>query len=145
MRNTLLLVGIAAVGGVAVALQAQFMGLMDKAMGTLESVFVTYASGGILIGMIMLVHGGGNLSAWRGVPWYALSAGVMGLLIVGTIGYTVPRLGLVLAFTVMIASQFVMGAVIDHFGLLGAAVRPLDISRLLGVAVLLLGTWLMIR
>jgi transporter family-2 protein len=145
MGNYILLVWLAAVGGVAVALQAQFMGLMDKTMGTLESVFITYASGGILIGLVMLVHGGGNLGAWRAVPWYALTAGVMGLIIVGTIGYTVPRLGLVLAFTILVASQFLTGAVVDHFGLLGAAVRPLDPSRLLGVAVLLAGIWLIMR
>jgi transporter family-2 protein len=145
MRSYILLVSMAAVGGVAVALQAQFMGLMDKAMGTLESVFVTYAGGGILIGMVMLVHGGGNLGAWRTVPWYAPTAGIMGLIIVGIIGYTVPRLGLVLALTIMVASQFLMGVLFDHFGLLNAAVRPLDLSRLVGVAILLVGSWLIMR
>jgi transporter family-2 protein len=145
MRNYFLLVAVAAVGGVAVALQAQFMGLMDKAMGTLESVFVTYASGGMLIAIVMLVHGGGNLTVWRTVPWYALTAGVIGLIIVGTIAYTVPRLGLVLALTILVASQFLMGAVLDHLGLLGAPVRPLDLSRLLGVAVVLVGIWLIMR
>jgi transporter family-2 protein len=145
MGNYILLVSTAAVGGLAVAFQAQFMGLMDKTMGTLESVFITYASGGVLIGLVMLVHGGGNLGAWRAVPWYALTAGAMGLIIVGTIGYTVPRLGLVLAFTILVASQFLTGAVVDHFGLLGATVRPLDPSRLLGMAVLLAGVWLIMR
>jgi bacterial/archaeal transporter family-2 protein len=145
MRNYFFLVAIAAVGGVAVALQSQFMGLMDKAMGTLESVFVTYASGGILIAIVMLVHGGGNPTVWRTVPWYALTAGVIGLIIVGSIAYTVPRLGLVLAFTILVASQFLMAAVLDHFGLLGAPVRPLDLSRILGVAVLLVGIWLIMR
>ncbi len=145
MRNYFFLVGVAAVGGVLVALQSQFMGLMDKAMGTLESVFVTYASGGILIAIVMLVHGGGNLTVWRALPWYALTAGAMGLIIVGSIAYTVPRLGLVLAFTILVTSQFLMGAALDHFGLLGAPVRPLDLSRLLGVAVLLVGIWLIMR
>ena len=35
------LITIAAAGGIAVTLQAQFMGLMDKQIGTLESVFIT--------------------------------------------------------------------------------------------------------
>jgi transporter family-2 protein len=145
MRNYFLLVTVAAVGGLAVALQAQFMGLMGKAMGTLESVFLTYASGGMLIAIVMLVRGGGNLALWRSVPWYALTAGALGLIIVGTIAYIVPRLGLVLAFTILVASQFLTGAVLDHFGLLSAAVRPLDLSRLFGVAVLLVGVWLIMR
>ena len=35
---------------------------------------------------------GGNLQSWQNVPTYALTTGVLGLVIVGTIGYVVPRL-----------------------------------------------------
>jgi bacterial/archaeal transporter family-2 protein len=139
------LIIIAAVGGIAITLQAQFMGLMDKNIGTLESMFITYASGGLLIGFAMLVNRGGNLSAWRSVPWYVLSAGVLGLIIVGTIGYSTQRLGLVTAFTIIVASQFIAGALLDHFGILGADLRPLDFTRLAGIGVMLLGVWLIIR
>jgi transporter family-2 protein len=145
MNDSVGLVILAAIGGVAVALQGQFMGLMDKAMGTKESVFITYATGGLLVALVMLATGGGNLKAWRQVPWYSLTAGLFGLVIVGAIGYTVPRLGLSKAFTVMIAAQFIVAAVLDHFGLLGATVRPMELSRLLGMCILILGVWLIIR
>ena len=39
--STLFLIGIAVMAGVAVTLQAQFMGLMDRSLGTLTSVFIT--------------------------------------------------------------------------------------------------------
>ena len=81
----------------------------------------------------------------RAVPWYALTTGVLGLVIVGTIGYTVPRLGLATAFTIIVAAQFAVAALIDHFGLLGAAVRPMELSRLTGIGVLILGVWLITR
>ena len=38
-----------------------------------------------------------------------------------------------------------VAALIDHFGVLGAATRPLDLSRMLGIALLLAGIWLTIR
>jgi transporter family-2 protein len=145
MTNFATLVIIAAIGGVAVTLQGQFMGLMDQGIGTRESVFITYASGGLLACLAMLAARGGNLRAWQQVPWYALGAGVLGLVIVGTIGYTVPRLGLSTAFTIIVASQFIVAALLDHFGLLGAAVRPVELSRLLGVGVLIIGVWLIMR
>jgi transporter family-2 protein len=145
MTNFATLVIIAAVGGVAVTLQGQFMGLMDQGIGTRESVFITYASGGLLACLAILATRGGNLRAWQQVPWYALGAGILGLVIVGTIGYTVPRLGLSTAFTIIVASQFIVAALLDHFGLLGAAVRPLELSRLLGVGVLIIGVWLIMR
>ena len=136
---------IATVGGVAITLQAQFMGVMDKRIGTLESMFITYGIGGLLIAFAMLVNRGGNLAAWGSVPWYTLSAGVLGLIIVGTIGYSTPRLGLVTTLTILVASQFIVGALLDHFGILGADLRPLNPTRLAGIGVMLLGVWLIVR
>jgi len=143
--NLQLLAAISAVGGVATALQAHLMGLLDKRLGTLESVFITYFGGGILIGLIMLVQRGGNLTAGAALPWFAYTSGALGLVIVGTLAYTTPRLGLVAAFTIFVSAQFAMGALVDHFGWMGAAVRPLTTSRLAGMAVVLIGVWLIIR
>jgi transporter family-2 protein len=143
--NLYWLVAVTAVGGIATALQAHFMGLMDRRLGTLESVFITYFGGGILIGLLMLAHRGGNLSAGVGAPWYAYSSGILGLVIVGTLAYSAPRLGLVAAFTVFVAAQFAMGALVDHFGWLGSAARPLTLSKLAGMAIVLAGVWLMLR
>ena len=80
------LIILAAIGGVAVTIQGQFMGLMDKNIGTLESVFITYTGGGILAALAMIAFRGGNLKAIQTVPWYGLSSGLIGLFIVGTIG-----------------------------------------------------------
>ena len=118
---------------------------MDQGIGTRESVFITYAGGGLVIALAMLAARGGNLKAWQAVPWYALTAGLFGLLIVGSIGYTVPRLGLATAFTIMVAAQFVVAALLDHFGWLGAAVRPIGLSQLAGVGLLILSVWLITR
>ena len=145
MTTFLALVLLAIVGGVAVVLQAQFMGVMDQQLGTIESVFITYGSGGLLVGLMMLLLRGGNLAEWRSVPPYILATGILGLIIVSTIGYVTPRLGLVTAFTVLIATQFVLGGIIDHFGWFGAEIRPLDGTKLAGVGVLLLGIWLVMR
>jgi len=145
MTQYVLLIIVAAIGGIAVVLQAQFMGLMDRELGTMESVFITYFGGGLLISLPVLAIRGGNLSAWQNVPWYSFSAGLLGLIIVGAIGYCVHRLGIVTAFTIIVASQFISGALLDHYGILGATLRPLDLSRLIGIGFLLLGVWLILR
>ena len=145
MVGSQLLIIVAVFGGIAVALQAQMMGLLDKSIGTLEGVFITYAGGGLLIGLVMVFMRGGNLGAWQSVPWYAYTSGAPGLIIVGAIGYSAPRLGLVATFTISVSCQFVAAALIDHFGILGATARPLDISRMLGIGLLLAGIWLTMR
>ena len=136
---------IAVLGGVAVVIQARFNGMMDRGMGTLESVFITYGLGGLVIALVMIALRGGNLAAFRTVPWYVALAGVCGLVIIGAISYAVPRLGLAAAFTVMVTTQFVLGGVFDHFGLLGGEVRPLTLQKGAGILILLLGVWLIIR
>lgn len=145
MNNLLMLLLIAAVGGVAVALQGQFMGQMTSQIGAVESVFITYGSGGLLIGLITLAMRGGNLRAWQSVPSYALTAGICGLIIVGALGITTASLGLIAAFSVVLAAQYITSTAVDHFGLFGAATRPLTATRLFGMAVLLLGVWLILR
>jgi transporter family-2 protein len=143
--NATVLVILAIVGGIAVALQGHFMGIMDQRIGSKDSVFITYASGGVLAALMMIVARGGHLRAWQNAPWYALCAGILGLVIVGTIGYTVPRLGLTAAFTVIVASQLVVAVILDHFGLFGAAVRAMDLPRITGLILLILGVWLVLR
>ncbi len=143
--STLFLILLAIVAGIAVALQGQFMGVMDRVLGTRESIFVTYAGGGLIITLLMLAFRGSHLKNWQAVPWYAFGTGILGLIIVGSIGYVVPRLGVAKGFTLIVASQFVIAALIDHFGFFGAGVRPLDLTRLLGLSLILLGVWIVVR
>jgi len=138
------LVILAIVGGIANATQGQFMGIMDERIGSKESVFITYAVGGLLIALIMIASRGGHLSSWQNAPWYTLTAGFLGLLIVGTVGYTVPRLGMAKAFTVIVASQLLTALLFDQFGLFGAAVRTMDWSRVAGLIFTILGVWLVL-
>ncbi len=145
MNTPVFLIVLAALGGVAGTLQAQFMGVLDKNIGTLESVFITYGGGGLAIGLTMLFLRGGNLGVWHTVPWYTLLAGLLGLAVVGILGFAAPRIGLVPVMTLFVASQFIMAAALDHFGLLGAEIRPLDLTRISGVGVILFGVWLVVR
>src|SRR3989304_3642463 len=66
-----------ATGGVQ-ALQASAMGIQQARMGTLESMFIPYGSGGLLIGLAMLATRGANLAAGRGLPWFVFTSGLAG-------------------------------------------------------------------
>ncbi|MCF8068978.1 MAG: DMT family transporter [Desulfobacterales bacterium] len=143
--NYMIFIIIAVIGGVAMSMQGLFMGIMDQVMGTKESVFITYGSGGLIVSLYMLFTGCGNLQMYNQVPWYAFTAGFMGLIIVGAISFTAPRLGLVTAFTILVVTQFFISALIDHFGIFGVEIRQIDFSRTAGLALMLSGVWLIIR
>jgi len=145
MQSMILVIMIAAGGGMAISLQSLFSGVIGDKLGILESVFIVHLVGLLLASALLLLAGGGNIASWRTVPWYALCGGLLGVAIVASISYAVPRLGLATTLTVTIVSQLIVGAIIDHFGLLGATIRPLDLSRVMGILVLFVGTWLIIR
>ena len=83
MNNSIWLAALAATGGAAVALQGQFMGMMDRKIGTSGALFVNYASGVLVAAIILLLLQGGSLKNLLQVPWYTFSAGALGLVIAG--------------------------------------------------------------
>ena len=57
----------------------------------------------------------------------------------------IPRVGVAAAIITIVAGQLMVSAVLDHFGLLGASVRPLDPTRILGMVVVFVGVWLTVK
>jgi len=145
MDNLLFIILIGLAGGIAVGLQSPLSSLMSQRIGTLESVFIVHIGGAIAALLPLLFYSGGKLSQWRMVPWYALIAGVFGLVVIGAVSYMIPRIGVAASIITIVAGQLLVGTLLDHFGLLGATQRSLDPARALGLAVVLVGVWLTVK
>jgi len=145
MESVLLIILVGLTGGIAVGLQSPLASMLSQRLGMLESVFIVHIGGAILSLLLLLVYGGGKLGLWRSVPWYALCAGFFGLVVIVAISYTIPRVGVAAAITTVVGGQILISALLDHYGLLGAVTRPLDLPRLLGLGVVMLGVWLTVR
>ena len=135
---------IAVLGGLAGALQSQFLGVMEDKVGTMASTFVTYAGGGLAIAVLMLIFQSDRLSDLRGLPWWVFGAGLMGLVVVASLGVSVANLGLGAGLTLFTAATLILGALIEHFGWFGDG-RSLDLIRVLGIALVIGGTWMVVR
>jgi transporter family-2 protein len=119
--------------------------MISQRLGIFESVFIVHLGGAIVALVPLLFMMGGRLSEWRSLPWYALCAGVFGLIVIAAISFMIPRIGVAASITAIVAGQLLVGMFLDHFGLLGAAVRPMDLTRLLGMGVVLFGVWLTVK
>jgi transporter family-2 protein len=139
----IILIGV--VGGVAVGLQGPLAGAMGQRVGGAASSFIIHLGGLLASAALLGLRGGENIKEWRSLPWYMLGAGVLGLVLFLTINLTLPRLGSTMMIALIIMGQLLIGIIIDHFGLLGVAPRPIDLYRLAGVAALLLGGYLISR
>ena len=145
MESILLIILIGLAGGIAVGIQAPLASMISQRLGLFESVFIVHLGGALIALIPLLIVGGGKLAEWRGVPWYALVAGVFGLIVIGSISYMIPRIGIAAAIITIVAGQLLVGTLLDHYGLLGSAGRPMDVSRIIGLAVVMAGVWLTVK
>ena len=145
MEAILLIILIGLAGGVAVGLQSPLASMISQRLGLFESVFIVHIGGALIALIPLLIFGGGKLAEWRSLPWYVLFAGVFGLIVIGSISYMIPRIGIAAAITTIVAGQLLVGTILDHYGLLGSAGRPMDVSRIIGLAVVMAGVWLTVK
>lgn len=145
MEPILLIILIGLAGGVAVGLQSPMASMITQRLGIFESVFILHIGGAILALIPLLYYGGGKLAQWRSIPWYALGAGVFGLIVIGAISYMIPRIGVAGSITTIVAGQLLVSTILDQFGWLGAMERPMDPARAIGLAVVLVGVWLTVK
>ncbi len=136
---------IGLIGGIAVGLQQPLTNMIGQRLGVLESAFIIQLGGAIAAAIPLLYQRGGNLMNWQMVPWYALCGGVFGIFVLVGINVTFPRLGAVTTTFLIVTGQLVISVLLDHFGLLGTQVRPIDLTRVLGIIVLFIGVWLIVR
>jgi len=139
----IILIGLA--GGIAVGVQAPLSSIINQRLGPLESIFIVHLGGALVSLIPLLIYGGGKLSNWRTVPWYALGAGSLGLVVIFSMTYMIPRVGVAPALIILLSGQLLIGSVMDHFGLLGAVQRPLELTRVIGLAVVFFGVWLSVK
>ena len=86
-----------------------------------------------------------GLAGWGGAPWWAWIGGTAGTAFVLGAIYLVPLTGVAVFIVAVVLGQAVGAALADHFGWFGLAVRPITPSRLAGLALLVVGLWLVRR
>lgn len=147
MSGSGLAVGLSVLAGLAGAVQVAVMsqlGVRISIAGALAFASLLTAVAALLI----LVIARRSVSAYADAvhqPWWVLTGGVMGLLIVFTITYAGPRIGTAPTLGILIAGQLVMGAAIDRWGLFGSERVALHWPRIVGIVLLGVGSALSLR
>ena len=106
---------------------------------------VNFMVGAVVMALIMLATRGPSLAEWQGLPPYLYLAGVIGIVIISSIAFTVSRVGVLAGSMLLVTAQLTGGTIIDHFGWLGASVREITLTKLLGIMFLVLGARLVLR
>ena len=133
---------IAVLVGVAVALQTSFASAAQRSLGPV--LFASFS--GFVTGFVALAVGlfGAKPEFTGRVVGYTLASGVLGAFIVGGIAFAAGQGGVGRALSLVIASQLLVGLLLDALGIFGAGAE-LSLLKALGVLLILVGGVLVIR
>lgn len=138
---------LAVAAGIAGSVQVALMSRLGQRIGVLEALAFSAALTAAL-SVVLLVAAHRSVAGFERAfhqPWWMLMGGVMGFLIVFTVTYAGPRIGVAATVGVLIAGQLAMGAAIDRWGLFGSNRIALHWPRLLGIVLLAAGAALSLR
>jgi bacterial/archaeal transporter family-2 protein len=127
---------LAFIGGIAIAFQGQINGALGKKIGAIEGSFMNFFIGTLVLLFMVIFFGKGNLAAVGSVPKWELIGGLLGAFYVFVIVLVVPKIGVAPTFVAVICGQIIIGAIIDHFGLLGGMRIPLDWKKVSAILLL---------
>jgi bacterial/archaeal transporter family-2 protein len=136
-----------ATAGGLVAMQAPINSGLGKTIGSLPAASFSFAIGLVALVGITFVSGEGfgRLGEVGGLSWYYLIGGLLGAVYVTTVLISVRTLGAGGVTAATIAGQLTLSVVLDQLGVLGLAQREITPARVVGVALLAIGVFLVVR
>ena len=148
MSNTYFYLLVALLAGAMIPTQAATNNKMAAFLDNpILAAFVSFIVGTAALLLYLVLTGVplANLSGLRNAPLVAWAGGLMGAFFVAAAVTLLPRLGVAMTFSLIIAGQMTVTLVIDHFGLLGVPVKEISLFRIGGILLITTGVVLIRR
>ncbi len=142
MSNTYLYILLALAAGAVMPTQAGTNNRMAMVVNSpVLSAFISFLVGTIALFAYVLISGIplGNLAAVKEAPAIAWAGGFLGAFFVTAAVTLVPKLGVAMTFSLVVAGQMLVTLVIDHFGLFGVPVKEVSLARIGGILLITAG------
>lgn len=144
MKSLYIMLAIA--GGAIVPLQIGISrNLQEVTNGSYwHTTFVLYLGGMIASLLACLMAEGGILPPETNTTrWWMWGAGILGMFYILFMFISAPRLGVASTLVWMLFGQLVCAVILDTWGLLAMPVKSISITRILGIATILIGAFLL--
>jgi bacterial/archaeal transporter family-2 protein len=132
----------AAVAGMFIPVMAMLNGKLGRGLGDpFYAVMITLGLAFLVFSLCALVWSDAplTLSSFQNTePSYYLGGFIVGFYVISAT-LLAPRMGVANFIMMAVSSQMIFAVIIDHWGLFGAAIRPLSLLRCVGVVVLIAG------
>jgi transporter family-2 protein len=142
MQSRLLFIVMALALGAILPLQAAINARLARTADNnpVMAAFVSFAVGTIALMIYLIIAGQFNFRyVSSGSPVWIWTGGLLGTFFVAGIVILLPRLGVALAFSLVIAGQMVAAILFDQFGWMGLAVKEISAGKIAGAILLIIG------
>ena len=142
MSNTYFYLLIALLAGAMMPTQAGTNNKMAGVVGSpILAAFISFFVGTIALFAYALLSGEtlSSIAEAKNAPPIAWIGGLLGAFFVAAAVTLVPRLGVAMTFSLIIAGQMIVTLIIDHFGLLGVPVKEISLIRVGGILLITTG------
>lgn len=130
------------VAGIAVPMLAALNAALGQQIGSpAAAATILFCVALLVASAVMLFTGAKALSETITAPKHLFLGGALIAFYVLSITYIAPHFGVGNAVFFVLLGQMISAAAIDHFGLFGAQVSPLNLIRSAGLGLMALGVW----
>ena len=140
--NNYFFIILAVIVGIASTTQAAInVKLTNFVESPILAAFISFAVGTLAL-LIYLLASGISLSSIfsiKNAPIYVWTGGILGAFFVASTIMLVPRLGVTLTFSLVIAGQMLISLILDQFGWFGVPVKEINLPRIIGTIFLTVG------
>ena len=140
--------GLTALAGATLAVQVGLNATMrGQAGSSMAAALVNFAVGTVFLAIAVAFGRGAfsGLAGATGAPWWAWCGGILGGLYVAASAAFGPMIGGATFLALIVAGQMLTALALDHYGLLGFPVRPVDAWRIGGAVLVIAGMFLLAR
>jgi transporter family-2 protein len=129
--------------GVGIPLLAVLNAGLGQHLGTPQAATVVLFCVALSLSILAWgLTGAPGLAHLASAPKHLFLGGFFVAFYVLSVTFIAPRFGVGNAVFFVLLGQLLSAAAIDHFGLFGARISPLSLTRATGIAVMALGVWI---
>lgn len=138
---------MAFMAGFFMPVQAGINGLLAHELSSvLAAATISFLMGTLgLVLALLLQRESIPLAGFRQLQWWHLAGGLMGAFFVFTAAFAAPRIGALLFMALVLAGQMASALLLDHQGWLGFRESSITTGKVLGMACIVAGVWLIRR
>jgi transporter family-2 protein len=129
--------------GVGIPILAALNAALGQRLGSpMAAAVVLFCVALLAATAVWAVTGAGGLAGVTAAPAHLFLGGLLVAFYVLSVTIIAPRFGIGNAIFFVLLGQLISAAAIDHFGMFGARVSPLTLTRATGITVMVIGVWI---